>query len=603
MALVPVRRDEPGASVSPAYWSEEAAGPTPTGQCVLDEPPKIKPFTNFGQTAIPHPQFPRRLGYKIGPINSIPTETLAHIFGCTLDDDDGDEFVRYPEDHYYEVCERAQDITDLMLVCKTWQNTILTFPSLWSRVTVGPKTTPRTMPPPFTRSKAALIKVYMLGESSEMLAFLDKHSRRLKAFHLEVPKGNDLTLVEKLRSPAPFLESLSLSFSYIGEANPKDGKLPLVFGGHMPRLTRLTLSPYRFTPSNGIRNLTHLRISDTVDLEQYYLSDLLDMLEANPNLEELDMHAASPALEDQRGVSRDVELPRLYIFSLSYHNWDQLRHIFWHLIIPKTTNLIIHDVLEDAGENVAAVFPPDASRIKNLSTITQISITHVYNYVDFVGVSDDRLSSFIQATSTRHFALEDEADVPYHNSTWLTLGHVIPLGQLRSIWVDTLLDKLSAAHVSIPVPVWNQVLPQLNALELLAIRGPATDNILTALLLLNGTTLRCPRLRSLSIYHDSQFSFMLLFNVLAMRLTHGSPLLELNVFVKEEEPPTKRKQELEILRAAQGTRVTLVYGAGVRYKPCIPPPLVCETEAGARYHPEFFHANQEFSSSSSSSPS
>jgi len=180
------------------------------------------------------------------------------------------------------------------------------------------------------------------------------HTRHLKF------SGDQLsTVVERLVSPAPALESLSLSQTY-GFWYPI---IPNnIFNGTTPSLTSLKLERYIISWKSpllkGLQTLEILDLSDLVEEGRPELNDWLDALNEMPQLKELSLQFATPVAPlDDPLISRTVTLPSLTYFYIDAPAND-CGLAFAHLVLPALTRLYV-DVKSDdrEGEDVLQVIP------------------------------------------------------------------------------------------------------------------------------------------------------------------------------------------------------------------------------------------------------
>jgi hypothetical protein len=163
--------------------------------------------------------------------------------------------------------------------------------------------------------------------------------------------------LESLESPAPILETLSLSTKQY----PRPPDLPeTLFGGAAPRLSCLEVHNYGFTwKSPLLKYLRNLKIRwSSKDNTMPSLSDWLDALQAMPQLKMLTLHEASPmASSFPFDVERIVTLPSLTHFDIANSPRD-CGFSLAHLELPALSCLCLESsfrILD--GDNVEKLLP------------------------------------------------------------------------------------------------------------------------------------------------------------------------------------------------------------------------------------------------------
>lgn len=225
------------------------------------------------------------------PIELLPLEIVQKLIRLALDPD-------YSDDH----TDYTTQVTDLRLVCRYWNNAIITDASIWSHVDF--KWGKGWFDHALVRSKQASLKVTCIYEGEDqstfdVLDFLDgvwEHFERCGQLTLifEVPpyaKPADraealfigTALADILSIPAPRLEVVCVSIAGWYHHGPPG---PFVlFGGEAPLLKTVefvdSLLPFR---SLGLTSL------DTLTIENRWtpsLVDLLALLQRCPNITKL----------------------------------------------------------------------------------------------------------------------------------------------------------------------------------------------------------------------------------------------------------------------------------------------------------------------------
>ncbi|KAL4261748.1 F-box domain-containing protein [Pleurotus pulmonarius] len=194
---------------------------------------------------------------------NLPPEILSTIFGMLHRD---------IAQHSY------QKWIGVTHVCRTWRNTALDDPSLWSNITVVPS---KWIPEAFARSKAAPLDLRQGGyyDAGDKLDFIfdhvAEHPERIKRLHFH---GEPAAFINSLTKPAPFLEHVSTT----GDVDfPPD-----FLGGIAPRLKSVSCGGSLPLEATWLANLTRLECQ-RVHLGAAYLSNLIS-LELRYNWDALD---------------------------------------------------------------------------------------------------------------------------------------------------------------------------------------------------------------------------------------------------------------------------------------------------------------------------
>ncbi|KAK7025367.1 hypothetical protein VNI00_016078 [Paramarasmius palmivorus] len=317
---------------------------------------------------------------SLQPINRLPTELLCTIFLNTQLN--LSSFL--PDDTEYN--EHGNEWHSLLEVCRHWRGVVARCPLLWCTVdnTIITEKYLR-------RSQSAALTVYLGIKKPEFdhkaLDLLLPHLSRVKELHMAVDGYESTQSVYThplLTSPAPALESLSIG-TFGKDPVVAGGALPNLFGGHIPRLTKLDLEYFTTLTSTHFPNLTHICLSYQHEGTRQTTSAFLDFLEASgQTLEELALIRAGPTLEETLDIppapGRYVELPRLKEMNLG--EWPAtplVGRFLSYLVTPGTADLYIWGtMLSDPFADLASVIPEDSSRLTNVQGITKWYLTHFF---------------------------------------------------------------------------------------------------------------------------------------------------------------------------------------------------------------------------------
>jgi hypothetical protein len=247
-------------------------------------------------------------------------------------------------------------------VCHRWRETALNHPRFWSHINLT-KLTPGGMAEILPRAKMA--PLHLEANSTKWdVEHLQVFDRQLKAHishtrHLKFSGYHLSTVVKRLVSPAPTLESLSLSNEPSRYGSP-DAIIPdSVFNCTAPSLTNLKLENcgigWKSPLLKGLRILEILALSAKARPE---LNDWLDALNEMPQLKELSLQSATPiaSLADPP-ISRTVTLPSLTHFHIDASAKDCALALA-HLVLPTLTWLQVGVKSHDwGGGDVLLVIP------------------------------------------------------------------------------------------------------------------------------------------------------------------------------------------------------------------------------------------------------
>jgi hypothetical protein len=247
-------------------------------------------------------------------------------------------------------------------VCRRWRETAFNHPRFWSHINLT-KLTPVGMAEILSRTKMA--PLHLEADDTKLnVAYLEAFARQLEAHishtrHLKFSGYHLSTVVERLVSPAPTLESLSLShkshlyklFQFIVPDN--------LFNCTAPSLTSLKLETcdidWKSPLLKGLRILEILHLSPKARPE---LNDWLDALNEMPQLKELSLQFATPIapLADPL-ISRTITLPSLTHFHIDDSATDCALALA-HLVLPTLTRLHVDvESYDREGEDVLLLIP------------------------------------------------------------------------------------------------------------------------------------------------------------------------------------------------------------------------------------------------------
>ena len=293
----------------------------------------------------------KRRRNSLAPISQLPPETLAMIFSFL-------SFSIFNEETSYQKWLCATH------VCHQWRETALNYPHLWSHINFA-RLRPAGITEVLARAKMALLHLEARTSHWNNARF-EAFERQLEAhishtLHLSI-SGEFQTGLERLVSPAPVLEVLSLSNVSLLFAFPPPVIPDALFNGIAPKLANLELSGCNISwKSPLLKGLQTLQIMRPSEQARPTLEDWLDALNEMSQLKTLTLHSSTPvALDDDMLISeprRAATLPSLTRFDISASAKDCALALA-HLVLPALNCLYVTAKSHDwNGEDVRLVIP------------------------------------------------------------------------------------------------------------------------------------------------------------------------------------------------------------------------------------------------------
>ena len=270
----------------------------------------------------------------VAPISSLPTEVITVIFSISRLFD-APLVPGGKRDHLAWLC--------VTHVCRQWCEIALDNPLFWNHIDFTYLTLAGAAEVLVWAKKAPLqLSVWVTGYHRDHAQF----NALQKELQSRVANIRDLEIsaLKQLASPAPTLESLSLS----AESNyqlktPSRATIPdTLFGDTTPRLSVLKLLKCKISwKSSLLKGLSHLEIRASSKHVTPSLSDWLDSLHEMPQLQKLLLSSASPiAPRFPSDIERTVTLPFLTHLSIS-SSVVGCALALSHLALPVLTQLSI----------------------------------------------------------------------------------------------------------------------------------------------------------------------------------------------------------------------------------------------------------------------
>lgn len=304
-------------------------------------------------------------------INRLPIEILAHIFKLAS----MTEVDAHP----------ARRIITLSLVCHHWRQTALGFPALWTTIHLreGAIHDFQLATLCLERSKDAPLSIIMstLFRGEQISNFFSPYSSRIESVSILVPfKCASYDVPRFLSSTcgilAPRLKILRLCTAMWGAY--RSPALPLIFGGDISCVTHLQVESFSPYPGHAFGRLTHLALSSQSQFDMRpSMTEFLDLLEANPYLEELLLDDAGPSIRtsDSRPP---IHLPnmRLLCFVATSTERALASRVLSHLQLPSQCSIRVHRDMDPSylDELLPPSFPEDVHLLPTFGTVERLSL-------------------------------------------------------------------------------------------------------------------------------------------------------------------------------------------------------------------------------------
>ncbi|KAH7912426.1 hypothetical protein BJ138DRAFT_1112379 [Hygrophoropsis aurantiaca] len=232
-------------------------------------------------------------------VSSLPAELLAKIFM-----DYAHQAYKGRRGTYSYDCESLMWIR-VTHVCRHWRQVALAFPALWTHLVLeSPFWTEQML----SRSKMAplVIDVDLSYPALQLVGTVGKalkHISRIRELRLVAIRSATGETMASLTTPAPLLESLTLSATLGRVASYTTTCIPAnLFSGQTPNLRRVTLNECETPwPSSLLTNLTHFDIRHLSPPFRPSLPQLVASLKRTPVLRRC-------ALKDVLPFSREMSL-------------------------------------------------------------------------------------------------------------------------------------------------------------------------------------------------------------------------------------------------------------------------------------------------------
>lgn len=398
-----------------------------------------------------------RLENSLQPMNLLPPEMISRIAAYLIDDAE-----------YYRPLLVATHIS------RYWRETILGASSLWTAIDSDH---PRLAIMCMERSNTACLSVRLRSKVSlNFISNLQLHIARIKTLDVSMPPSDFRRILPQLDPHTMRLESMTLDLNSVYPL--PCSSFPPLLSLDVSRLKVLNVRNISFVPTFFRQtNLSKLSIISS----DGRLSVLLDVIFANPNLEEILILSRISDLE--YSAADIIHLRHLRVLNITLP-LQAIRTLLRHVSIPSYARLIVATAVQEYGrkEFLPTLLPGRLDHLQNLLEIETLT----YHYSQIANHQTLCGSSLSDGSHTRShskrgsftfrwtaFARFDLVFPP------LSLTHVRHLQlnldcvySFRSAQVER-IDKIACKYGSVDdgdlYPEWRGVFRSLDQLERLTV--------------------------------------------------------------------------------------------------------------------------------------
>ncbi|KAI0320111.1 hypothetical protein OF83DRAFT_665013 [Amylostereum chailletii] len=460
-------------------------------------------------------------------VNQIPVEVLAHVFDIAKELDWG----RIGD-------QQSGRVVHMSLVCQHWRSVALTFPSLWSTIHLRQNAIYdfQFAALCLERSKYASLRIIIstLFRGAQIAHFFAPHASRIVEVTLHLLHRHSVDtlpnyVAETCSFLAPNLRSFSLCIPMWGAEQPPP--LPQLFGAPNTSVTRLHIESFANPEAtHGFRRLTHLTLtSQGQHILRGPMEGFLQLLKANPTLEELFLDDAGPTIDTPYQASTRVGLPRLrllYIQTACVEPEFPAR-LLDRLVLSDQCSVQVHRAVSMAGDSLhpftLTAFPADTTHIGAFLSIDSLKLK-------------TGKSLWLGATArhggvTASYRLGDSAFAEIEDRQWIPAAvdaflQVLPRPQIRSLWL-----AMDPAARRFGVKDCRRVLEALPSVEELTVVDDRMAEVVGLLCAegANGAVLPAPGLISLRVVRTTRNGLDELLQLGEERKRLGCPVKQLMV--------------------------------------------------------------------------
>ena len=435
-------------------------------------------------------------------------------------------------------------IVRLTGVCQLWRNVAIRDPSLWRNIAFSTSrlSTIRCATEFLRRSRDATLKVQIIdirnystvaysAPVADLVDEVAQQSHRIVEFEAVGLSG---LISEVLVHRADNLNRLTITGNSAEE-------LPLIFGGEIPRLKRLTLSNPTGWRLSLLQDVT--KVSLFCNGKNLRMGSLIDFLDGARNLQVLSLSRFwDHNIHGRRVVRQPVTLPSLRELNLSFCDASR---ILGYLDLPSSAHVSILTGPEHKGQHIFQCLPNAPSFWRFLSDTKSLTLT--LNATD----NEFYLSTYHRNKPSCFFRVYD--DRKRLGEGWALRSISAASRFKRFLHIDSLTVSVEDHPI-----LWREWLPKLDRLVALETRSANLEELVFALHPPRACSERisCPSLRYLSIEDNAprtRLNSSALRSCLLARAAVGYPVFRLRVRSKDWEENTQvdlRWKELVISQGA-----------------------------------------------------
>lgn len=453
----------------------------------------------------------RRSGSNTPAINTLPVELLCSIFRFAI-------AKPYPHLGTIDIHRQNLSTARLTRVCQLWRNVAIQDSVLWCNIAFSTSrlSSVRCAAVFLRRSRGAALKIQIMDVQdygtiahfalvANLLDDIAEQSCRIVEFEAV---GLSELVSEALVHRANNLHRLIIT------CQPSE-KVPVIFGGQIPRLKRLTLSNPTGWKLDAFQGVT--KVALFCEGSDFRLISLIDFLDGARNLQVLSLSRYRDDYDrDRRTVRQSVTLPSLRELNLSFCGIPRL---LGHLDLPDSVRISILVGPEFKSQDIFQCLP-SSPRFRRFLADTK-SISLVMNAAD----NEFYLSMYHRDKASCFLRVYDDRNIP--DEGWILrsidgVGHFEPFRNIESLTV-------SAGDYQVQ---WGMWLPRLNGLVTLETRTVDLEGLVRALRpnTASHKPIPCPSLRHLSVGRTAAgtiFDFSILRSCLLARARTGYPVFRL----------------------------------------------------------------------------
>ncbi|KAJ8697505.1 hypothetical protein PTI98_004306 [Pleurotus ostreatus] len=501
------------------------------------------------------------------PVHRLPPEILASIFQRLQD-------LSTPSSYFPQLNGSADfaantyPLEQVALVCRRWREAALAVPALWSTIFHANDALIHRC---ISRSSAASLNVFIqcpwhgiaveqsLSRDLPLMQAIKPHLDRVQELHLIEVSTASIMTSDLLQSPAPMLESLTVSVGFHAFSTVPNGPaLTALFNGETPKLRQVAFQGFTSWSPNLFQNLTHLTLSHQDATLPIPLSQFVSYLAACPLLRDLSI--IRPVLTFG-GNAVTPKVPLDHLQTLSLGSWSASQHISLFLksiTLPSSVNIFIWGTRHSTDDAITDICPFPPAFISSLN-ITQLRITHnadrqLGSLELGWGNEDSLYNVFLTPTKLQI----DGQFLP--DSVLLAAPTAFPLATVTELWIGC------QSYPELEKEQWKTFLSEFPLVKTLVISRRSSQPIISALTLEGGpddasasaspstatamataTQLLCPHLETLRLYADTSRSVLRLAILSEERMRLNHPILTLQVISSATRHSSRRNRSPELI--------------------------------------------------------